>query len=349
VQGALDDVFSPLVWKRGTLYVLDQRTLPAQTAWVPCSSLDDVLRVIDERRVCGSFATACAAAYGIVLAARARLAAGATAQVLRHFVEDEVARTRKAAPPFVPVFWALAQVRDAARVSVETADAAMVVDALEARARAIQAEDIARCQRIGAAGADLLADGHTVLTIGNHGALACGGWGTSLGVIRSAWRSARRVRAIVCESRPFLDGARLSAWELAREGLDVTVVPDGAAPGLLARREVSALLLGADRISPAGDVATDVGSYGAALAAAAAGVPVIVAAQASCIDATAPLVVTALAPELLRAAPSAPPLPERVAIASPSADIVPAALITAIVTEHGVHRAPYSASLPRAS
>lgn len=338
------EVFSPLVWKRGTLYVLDQRALPATTTWVPCTDASDVTRVIAEQRVRGAGATACAAAFGVVLAARAR-ASDATAEVMRHLVEDEVARLRDLAPGCVQMFWALSQVRDVARVSVETGDAHRIVDALEARARAIHAEDLARCQRIGAAGAALLADGQAVLTLGNHGALATAGWGTALGVLRSAARACKRLRVIVCESRPFLDGARLSAWELARDGMDVTVVPDGAAPGLLARGEAGALVLGAARIAPTGDVVTDLGSYGAALAAAAAGVPTIVAAIACAIDPATTLDVGAVAPDALRAAPAAAPLPERVATAAPAADVVPGSLVSAIVTEHGVHRPPWPEAL----
>jgi methylthioribose-1-phosphate isomerase len=353
-----DDVFAPLVWKRGTLYVLDQLELPAAVTWRPCHSADDVVRVIAERRVRGASATACATAYAIALAARARIAAGAgqrgpggasygaggpvDAPVLRRTVEDAVEGVRRAVPSSVHVFYALAQVRDAGRVSTDTADAFMVADAIEARACAIHAEDIARCQRIGDAGATLVKDGTSVLTLGNHGALATGGWGTALGILRSAWRQSRRLRVLVCESRPLLDGARLSAWELAREGLDVTVVPDGAAPGLLSRRELGLVVLGAERISSSGDVVSDLGSYGIALAAAAA-VPVVVAAPHATIDPATSLAIDDHPAETMRR--DTTPIPERVAHRSPTADIVPSNLISAIVTEHGIHRAPWTTSL----
>jgi methylthioribose-1-phosphate isomerase len=339
------EVLAPLIWKRGTLYVLDQRELPAAVSWRPCHSADDVVRVIDERRVRGTAATACAAAYAVALAARARIAAGdLDAAVLRRSVEDAVEGVRRAVAPSVQIFWALAQVRDAGRVSTGTDDAYMVADAIEARACAIHAEDIARCQQIGRAGAALLADNSTALTLGNHGALATGGWGTALGILRSAWHGSRRVRVVVCETRPFLDGARLSAWELARDGMDVTVVPDSAAAGMLQRHEVQYVVLGAERISQTGDILADLGSYGVALAAAAAQVPLIVAAPAHCID-PAPLSIADHAPAALRAAPSPTPLPDRVAHRTPTADLVPGTLVSAIVTEHGVHRPPWPTSL----
>jgi methylthioribose-1-phosphate isomerase len=182
-----------------------------------------------------------------------------------------------------------------------------------------------------------------VLTLGSHGALATGGWGTALGVIRSAARAGKRARVVVCESRPFLDGARVTAWELEREGLDVTVIPDAAAPGLLARKELGLVVLGAERIASAGDVVTDVGAYGVALAAATAGVPLMIAAPSACLDPAASLAVEAVPVDALRATTT--PLPERVAVRCATSDVVPGALISAIVTEHGVHRPPWAVSL----
>lgn len=313
------EVFAPLIWKRGNLLVLDQRDLPATTTWRACASLDDVQRAIADRRIRGAAAVACAAAYGIVLAARARRATPCDAKVLQNHVEEAVSTMRRTLPASVQVYWALAQMRDAGRVSVATADAHMVVDALESRAAAIHAEDIARCQRIGAAGAELLVDGTAALTLGNHGALATGGWGAALGILRSAYAARKRIRTIAC-----LTGATLTAWELARDGILVTELPDAAAPSLLARREVHVVLLGADRISATGDVVTDLGSYGIALAAAAHQVPLVVAAPAAALD------------------PGAPPPVEVVAR---DADLVPGNLVSAIVTEHGVRRPPWSESL----
>ena len=313
------EVFSPLIWKRGNLLVIDQRDLPGATTWRACASLDDVLRAIADRRIRGAAAVACAAAYGIVLAARARLATPCDAKVLQNHVEEAVSTTRRSLPASVQAYWALAQMRDAGRISVATADAHMVADALESRAAAIHAEDIARCQRIGAAGAELLVDGTTALTLGHHGALATGGWGTTLGILRSALAARKRIRTLAC-----LDGAPLTSWELAREGVHVTEIAAAAAPGLLARREVAVVLLGADRISASGDVVTDLGSYGIALAAAANQVPLVVAAPAAALDPGAP-----------------PPLD----VVARDADLVPGTLISAIVTEHGVRRPPWSESL----
>jgi len=338
--------FGPLIWKRGALLLLDQTLLPGEVKWRSCATAEDVAQAIAERRVRGATAVAIAAAYGVALAARQRVGEAGSARLMQNAVEEAVEKMRRATPASSHVFMALAQVRDAARVSVETADAFMVADAVEARARAVHAEDVARCQRLGSAGAELIADGATVLTLGNYGALATGGWGTSLGVLRSAWRSCRRARVIVCESRPLLDGARLTAWELERDGFDVTVIPDGAAHGLLQRREVSMVLLGADRVSGDGDVVGELGGYGVALAAAAAAVPVVVAAIAACIDPAMSLDVGAVSPAVLRAAATPPfGVPERVALRCPGGDVIPGALIGAIVTERGVHRPPWPTSL----
>jgi methylthioribose-1-phosphate isomerase len=338
--------FGPLIWKRGALLVLDQTLLPAEAKWLSCATAADVAQVIAERRIRGATAVACAAAFGVAIAARGQVGAGGSARMMQNAVEDAVEQLRRAVPSTAHVFHALAQVRDAARVSVETADAAMVADAVEARAIAIHAEDLARCQRLGAHGAELIADGATVLTLGNHGALASAGWGTALGVLRSAWKACRRARVLVCETRPLRDGARLTAWELERDGFDVTVVPDGAAPGILQRHEAAMVLLGADRISGDGDAIGDLGAYGAALAAAAAGVPTVIAAIAACIDPAMSLDVGTIEPAILRAAATPPfGIPERVALRSPAADVIPGALIGAIVTERGIHRPPWPTSL----
>lgn len=345
VLAAPPELLSPLVWKRGTLYVLDQQRLPGEARWLACTGLDHVVQVIVDGHVRGAGAVACALGYGAALAAHERLreTGGMDARVLVRAVEHALERLRSAAGGAVPAFWALAQLRDAARVAQASADAFMVADAIEARARAIHAEDLARCQRIGEHGAPLVPDGAAVLTLGHHGALATGGWGTALGVLRSAARAGRRVRAVVAEGRPSGDGARRAAWELEREGFDVTVVPDAATAGLIARGEVALVVLGAERVAADGAVVTDVGAYAVALAAAAAAVPLLVATAAAAIDPAASLAVEAAPADAVRAACA--PLPERVAARCATSDVVPPALIGAIVTERGVHRAPYATSL----
>jgi methylthioribose-1-phosphate isomerase len=241
-------------------------------------------------------------------------------------------------PTAVNLFWALERMR---RVSPRTAAA------LCAEAEAITAEDLAACRAIGEHGAPLLPEG-TVLTHCNAGALATAGHGTALGVIRSAVAAGRRLRVFADETRPYLQGARLTAWELDRSGIDVTLITDGMAGHLMARGEIQSVIVGADRIARSGDTANKIGTYGLAVLARAHGLPFFVAAPRSTID-------------LATADGAAIPIEERAAaevthlggvrvaadvkVRNPSFDVTPARLIDAIITEVGVARAPYQASL----
>jgi methylthioribose-1-phosphate isomerase len=350
------ELFSPLRWTNRVLYLIDQLRLPGEEVWVRCRSAQEVHQAIRKMIVRGAPAIGCAAAYGVALAAR-RLAGERprlTPPQFRERLDAAIDLLRTARPTAVNLFWALAQMRNAASMALDGMgpDALDdIADVLEQRAAAIHADDIAMCRRIGMNGAPLIPDGATVLTHCNAGALATGGYGTALGVLRAARESGKRIRVIADETRPFLQGARLTAWELAREGFEVTVIPDVAAAALLARGEIQCCVVGADRIAANGDVANKIGTYGVALAARAHHVPFYVAAPTSTLDlATASghdIPIEERAGSEVLAIGRVQIAPSGVTARYPAFDVTPADLITAIVTDVGVARAPYGQALAR--
>jgi methylthioribose-1-phosphate isomerase len=350
------ELFSPLRWSNQVLYLIDQLRLPGEEIWVRCRSAQEVQQAIRKMIVRGAPAIGCAAAYGVALAAR-RLASErpslGSAQ-FRERIDADIELLRTARPTAVNLFWALAQMHSAACAALDslgTGSLDHLADILEQRAIAIHAEDIDMCRRIGMHGAALIPDGATVLTHCNAGALATGGYGTALGVLRAARDSGKRLRVIADETRPFLQGARLTAWELQREGFDVTVIPDVAAAALLARGEIQCCVVGADRIAANGDVANKIGTYGVALAARAHDVPFYVAAPTSTIDlATATgrdIPIEERAGSEVLSIGRVQIAPAGVSARYPAFDVTPAALITAIVTDVGVAEAPYTQALAR--
>jgi methylthioribose-1-phosphate isomerase len=341
-----DDVLSPMRWEEGVLYLLDQLRLPGEEVWVACRTEDEVADAIKRMVVRGAPAIGCAAAYGVALAAR-RLAGEPDQHFAAGVVRaiDLLERTR---PTAVNLEWALEEMRIAL---VRGTNARSACDALDARAIEIQQEDIAMCRAIGRHGAALIPDHATVLTHCNAGALATGGYGTALGVVRGAREAGKDLRVLADETRPFLQGARLTAWELMKSGIDVTVIPDSAAAFLMSRGEVSCVVVGADRIAANGDVANKIGTYALALAAARHQVPFYVAAPSSTLDpdtatgADIPIEERA-GDELLRLGDTAL-APTGVPGRYPAFDVTPAELVTAIITEAGVARPPYHDSLRR--
>jgi len=346
------DVLSPLRWEGGALHLLDQLRLPGEEVWLRCDGAEEVARAIRDMVVRGAPAIGCAAAYGVALAARRLAGAGLDSARFTVELERAIELLRQTRPTAVNLFWALEQMRAAALEALRGGDPAAAADALEARAAAIQADDIAMCRSIGRHGAALVPDGAAVLTHCNAGALATGGYGTALGVVRAAREAGKSIRVLADETRPFLQGARLTAWELVRDGFDVTLIPDGAAAFLMSRGEVGCVVVGADRIAANGDVANKIGTYALALAAARHGVPFYVAAPTSTLDFG-----TATGADI--------PIEERsgdemlsiggtlIAAAGararyPAFDITPAELVTAIITDKGVARPPYPESLRQA-
>ena len=319
---------SPLVFRDGTLHLLDQRLLPGVERWLAYTDHRAVAEAIRDMVVRGAPAIGCAAAYGLALAAHEGAPLAEAAQRL--------AATR---PTAVNLFWALERML---RVSPPT------VARLTAEAVAIQEEDIAACRAIGAHGAPLLPDG-TILTHCNAGALATGGYGTALGVLRAAWAAGRRIDVFADETRPLLQGARLTAWELTKSGLPVTLIADNMAGHFMARGRIRAVIVGADRVAANGDTANKIGTYAVAVLAREHGLPFLVAAPRSTIDRAitdgSAIPIEERSPREVTHLGDQPIAPVGVAVQNPAFDVTPARLVTAIITEAGVARPPFGPAL----
>jgi methylthioribose-1-phosphate isomerase len=330
-------------WSEKGVVLLDQRLLPGREVYLVCESVEEVAQAIESLAVRGAPAIGCAAAFGAARAAWTSAARGA--DEVAADVEAAIRRLAATRPTAVNLFWALDRMR--ARLAAERAAGAgpaALRAALVAEAEAILAEDVAACRALGRAGAALVPDGARILTHCNAGALATGGYGTALGVVRAAVEAGRRVSVLADETRPFLQGARLTAWELARDGIPVAVVTDGMPAHLMRLGEVDLVIVGADRVAANGDVANKIGTYGLALLAKAHGVPFYVAAPCSTVDLATPD--GAAIPieergrdEVARIAGHAV-VPEGVPVRHPAFDVTPAGLVTALVTERGVLEAP---------
>jgi methylthioribose-1-phosphate isomerase len=306
--------------ERDRVVLLDQRQLPDEEKELSCGSATEVGEAIREMAIRGAPAIGIAAAYGYALAAARGEDLGAAYAVL--------AGSR---PTAVNLSWALARMRAVG------SDPSLLAD----EARAIHRDEVERCRRMAEHAASLLAPGTRALTHCNTGGLATGGYGTALGALRRAWERGLLERVLVDETRPLLQGARLTAWELEADGIPHTVIADAAAGALMAEGEVDCVLTGADRIAANGDTANKIGTYTLAVLASRHELPFYVVAPTSSVDPTAEG--GAGIPIEEREAAEVTP---RFAARNPAFDITPAELITAIVTEEGVHRPPYAESLP---
>ena len=303
----------------GAVVVLDQRGLPGEAVELRCTSAAELAEAIRTLAVRGAPAIGVAAGYGLALAAQRGDDLDAAYDVL--------AASR---PTAVNVRWALDELRD---------------DPSPERARALHEAEVERCRRMGEHSVELLrarqASRLRLLTHCNTGALATAGYGSALGAVRAAWEASLVEHVWVDETRPLLQGARLTAWELERLGIPFFVIVDGAAASLIAAGEVDAILTGADRIAANGDVANKVGTYGLAVAAHHSGIPLYVVAPTSTLD---PSAATGAEIPIEERDPSEVSL--RFPARNPAFDVTPAELVSAIVTEVGVHLAPYAETLP---
>jgi methylthioribose-1-phosphate isomerase len=317
-----------LRWDGRRLSLLDQTLLPGAEVWLQPAGAADVADAIARLAVRGAPNIGIAAAYGVALELSARPSLGALEEAC-----DVLVASR---PTAVNLAYAVERVRRA----VMGAGPATIASAARGEAQKIHAAEDAASAAIGAHGADLLSGARTVLTHCNTGALACGGRGTALAVCLELAERHEGVRVIACETRPLLQGARLTAWELQRAGIPFSLVVDGAAAGLMRRGDVDAVVVGADRVAANGDTANKVGTYAHALAARAAGIPFAVAAPTSTVDAATPdgdaIVVEERGAEEVVAFGGVPVAPEGTEVINPAFDVTPADLITALVTERGV-------------
>jgi methylthioribose-1-phosphate isomerase len=313
-----------------------------------CRTAGEVARAIRDMNVRGAPAIGVAAGYGLALAAAVSRAR--TAKALLRDLERAGALLVRARPTAVNLAWAVSRVRKAVRVLRRAAPSAVRARVL-AEARAIEAEDRAANLAIGRNGAPLIPRGGTVLTHCNTGALATAGYGTALGVIRAARTDGRLRHVLVDETRPYLQGARLTAWELKRDRIPFTLITDSMAAHFMSRGKVDAVIVGADRITARGDVANKIGTYGLAVLARAHRIPFYVAAPVSTIDPAtrrgADIVIEERsAREVLRIG-SVSIAPPGTRAAHPAFDVTPPRLVTAIITERGVARPPYTRALRR--
>jgi methylthioribose-1-phosphate isomerase len=338
-------------WQDDAIVMIDQRKLPGAEVYVKCRTAPEVARAIKTMVIRGAPAIGVSAAMGLALGMKKSRATG-TARFAAEFQKtcDLLASTR---PTAVNLFWAIDRMKKCFGAAVQAgASVDEIKGRLESEARDIHDEDVAACRAMGRFGGELVPEKARILTHCNAGALATAGYGTALGVIRGAIELGKQVSVFADETRPFLQGARLTAWELTHDGIDTTVITDNMAATFMRQGMIDLVVVGADRIAANGDVANKVGTYGVAVLAREHGIPFYVAAPSSTLDlATASgagipieerpdrevthIGTTRITPELAK-------------IRNPAFDVTPARYVTAIITERGVWRAPYEESLKKA-
>ncbi|HEY9720848.1 MAG TPA: S-methyl-5-thioribose-1-phosphate isomerase [Oscillatoriaceae cyanobacterium] len=332
-------------WHGDRLELLDQTRLPHEVLLHPCRNARETAEAIRIMIVRGAPAIGVTAAFGMALAARE-----AAALVRADFDAALVVAAEilvAARPTAVNLAWAVARMRAVADATLGTG--AEVAARLEREAVAMHDEDVATNRAIGANGAALLPDGANVLTHCNAGALATVDYGTAVGVLRAAHESGKRLHVWVDETRPYLQGARLTAWELLEAGIPSTLITDNMAGWMMAQGRVDAIVVGADRIAANGDTANKIGTYSLAVLAHAHGIPFYIAAPFSTIDPSVPdgagIPIEERAAEEVTHFRGTPVAPSGMPVANPSFDVTPARLITGIITERGVLQAPYGEAI----
>jgi len=332
-------------WTDDGVVMIDQTRLPVEEKFVTCRNYEEVAAAIRGMIIRGAPAIGVAAAMGVALGILHAPEADLDAQFAT--ICETLAKTR---PTAVNLFWAIGRMRRLYD-SMHGQPPAAIRRRLVEEALRMKEEDIAICRAIGRNGAPLVPDGRTVLTHCNAGALATAGYGTALGVIRAAVEAGKQVDVFADETRPFLQGARLTVWELMQDGIPTTLITDSMAGHFLKSGRIGCVVVGADRIAANGDVANKIGTYSVAVLAKENGVPFFVAAPVSTLDLT--LACGDLIPIEQRAAAEVthvfgqPVAPPGAAAANPAFDVTPARYVTAIITENGVARAPFEEPLGR--
>jgi len=330
----------------GAVRLLDQTLLPTETRRLECRDIETLWEAIRSLRVRGAPAIGIAAAMGVVLGVQH--SGAATGADLVEEVEQRAAYLATARPTAVNLFWALDRMRRVAR-DVQDRPPAEIRERLLAEALAILEEDRETCRRIGRNGAGLVRDGQGVLTHCNAGALATGGRGTALAVLYAAHEQGKRLRVFADETRPLLQGARLTTWELMEAGIDVTLICDHTAALVMRQGKVDLVVVGADRIAANGDTANKIGTYGLAVLAGEHGLPFYVAAPAStfdlCLASGDAIPIEERGSEEITCGFGRRTAPEGVQTYSPAFDVTPADRITAIITERGILERPTAAAV----
>jgi len=326
-------------WTDAGVVMIDQTRLPREQVFVTCRSYVEVAVAIRSMVIRGAPAIGVAAAMGVAL--------GVQEGADFDRVCETLASTR---PTAVNLFWAIERMR-ALRASLKSLPREELVARMIEEAKNIRLDDIAICRAMGQHGAPLVPDGKTVLTHCNAGALATAGYGTALGVIRAAAESGKKIDVFADETRPFLQGARLTAWELQQDGIPTTLITDNMAGHFLHSGRIGCVVVGADRIAANGDVANKIGTYSLAVLAKENNVPFYVAAPVSTFDLTLKsgdsIPIEQRSAEEVTHVFGVPIAPENIAVENPAFDVTPARYVTAIISERGVARAPYEESLKR--
>lgn len=327
--------------------MVDQRKLPGQEVYVHARTYEEVAEAIETMVIRGAPAIGVAAAMGVALGAE-KLADDLDAGLAREAYEKIQARLHRTRPTAVNLFWALKRMRAVFERSVP-AGAGEARKRLIEEALAIEREDIEQCRSIGRHGCGLIPKGATILTHCNAGALATAGYGTALGVIRAAHDADPSVTVFADETRPFLQGARLTAWELMKDSIPVTLITDNMAGSMMHRGKITCVVVGADRIAANGDTANKVGTYSVAVLARENGIPFYVAAPASTFDLSlnsgAEIPIEERARAEVTEVQGVKVAPDGVAVCNPAFDVTPARYVTAFITDRGVVRPPFVESL----
>jgi len=333
------------------IVMVDQRKLPAQEVYVRCRTAPEVAKAIRTMVIRGAPAIGVAAAYGIAMGMKRSTAKG-TNQFAVEFQKlcDLMAATR---PTAVNLFWAIDRLKAVFAAAAQAGESPEEISArLLREAQTIHDEDVANCRLMGGHGAAVVPDNARVLTHCNAGALATAGYGSALGVIRAAVEQGKRIAVFADETRPFLQGARLTAWELVREGINTTVITESMAGPLMRAKEIDVVVVGADRIAANGDTANKIGTYTVAVLAREHGVPFYVAAPLSTIDLATPdgdtIPIEERDQREVSHLGSSRITPVGAHIRNPAFDVTPHRYISGIITERGILRPPYSESLKQA-
>ena len=328
-------------WDGKYLWVLDQTKLPFEITYRKCANVESVADTIKSMQVRGAPAIGVTAAYGMVLASRAAAAASQTIEEFSNLMENYSNLLASTRPTAVNLFWAIEKMKSC----INFADFGASPAIMEIQANEIFHADVASCKSIGRFGGSLLPAEGTVLTHCNAGALATAGYGTALGVIRGAIEMGKKIRVFADETRPFLQGARLTAWELLQDDIETILITDNMAAHFMARGEIDAVVVGADRIAANGDTANKIGTYSVALAASAHQIPFYVAAPVSTIDTSiedgSKIPIEERSPDEVTHLFGSAIAALGVGVRNPAFDVTPHRLITAIITEKGVIKPPF--------
>ncbi len=335
-----------ITWENGRLRIIDQTKLPAELSYIYCDTIQDVWDAIKQLKVRGAPAIGIAAAFGVLVGLRD--ADAATPEALIKMVGEIASYLASARPTAVNLTWALERMRSTAhRMKQQPSD--RILSALREEALLILSEDKNLCRKMGEHGAKLIRSGSTVLTHCNAGALATGGVGTALAAIFVAHEKGKKVSVIADETRPLLQGARLTAWELMQAGIDVTLICDNMAAQVMREGKVDLVITGADRIAANGDTANKIGTYSVATLSKAHGIPFYVAAPSSTFDLAlksgAEIPIEQRNPDEVTEGFGKRTAPNGVKVYNPAFDVTPARLITALITEKGIIRPPYKRNI----